>query len=626
MFDNRSLRSKIFIGISVPITIFQVIVILVLFDSRTEFFLERYQVESEAISEQFRAQLIEKIAIFESDTERSDIMDIFVDLRGEIDFPNWANLIEELEFTTFYDAGTKKVRIFDSTNANVAQSTTVFGDQPEALVYDSHIVISVPIAYDDRYYGSIVFFYSKDRIDQEHGELIRFTIAAVILSLLYCTMSAWFISSVLTKPINQLSEDSSIISAGDLDHTIRGGGTQDEVGVLALSVESMRDSIRKQVQQLEASRARVERSESRFRELTEMASDWVWETDANFRYLFFSREPESIGLEVKSVIGMTREELAAEPTDSPKWEAHRTLLRERKPFRNFQYKTISGANRELMVIVSGNPIFGDDGEFAGYRGTGTDITDRVAAEAARDHALHEAQLANQHKSHFLAAMSHELRTPLNAIVGFSEVITREQFGQLSIPKYHDYAKDIHESAIHLLSLINDLLDLSSVEAGRVVLQKEPVHFHSLFGECGRLVTGTSRSQSVVFRNTVDETLPSFNVDRRAIKQVILNLLSNAAKAMPQGGEIEVGVVPDDSAFRFFVRDTGVGMEKDKIAQLDRPWMSHNMNPFRADSGWGMGLAISRSLVELHSGKMVIESEPGAGTMVTVILPRQEEGG
>ncbi|NQU56271.1 MAG: PAS domain S-box protein, partial [Rhodospirillales bacterium] len=212
-------------------------------------------------------------------------------------------------------------------------------------------------------------------------------------------------------------------------------------------------------------------SEQRFKDFAEIASDWFWEMGPDLRFTYFSpRFAEITGFPVEDRIGTHRsdhvsaEELAA---NAEKWGDHLAALEQRKPFRDFQYATTASATGIRYVSVSGEPVFGADGEFLGYRGTGSEITNRKMAEKALQAAKEEAEIANRTKLEFLANMSHELRTPLNSILGFSQVLMIETFGPLGSDKYREYANDINQSGTHLLGLISEVLDMSKIEAGEI---------------------------------------------------------------------------------------------------------------------------------------------------------------
>jgi two-component system cell cycle sensor histidine kinase PleC len=230
-----------------------------------------------------------------------------------------------------------------------------------------------------------------------------------------------------------------------------------------------------------------------------------------------------------------------------------------------------------------------------------------------------AEEANRTKSEFLANISHELRTPLNAIIGFSEIMQSGMFGDLGSPKYREYCQDIHDSGTYLLGVINDILDMSRIEAGRLVLDLEDLVLDGLVDESIRIVSAQAAAQKIEVRSEVGKNL-RLHGDRRAIKQIMLNLLSNAVKFTPAGGHITVRARSTASAVTFSVEDTGIGIPKDALRKLGRPFEQVENQFTKSHRGSGLGLAITSSLVLLHGGAMRIRSREGHGTVVSVRLP------
>ncbi|PYN42173.1 MAG: histidine kinase [Candidatus Rokuibacteriota bacterium] len=230
----------------------------------------------------------------------------------------------------------------------------------------------------------------------------------------------------------------------------------------------------------------------------------------------------------------------------------------------------------------------------------------------------QLEVASQHKSEFLANMSHELRTPLNAIIGFSEVLTDRMFGELN-EKQEEYLKDIYASGTHLLSLINDILDLSKIEAGRMELELTDFDFPTALDSALTLVRERAGRRGIRLESTIDERLGEVRADERKIRQVVLNLLSNAIKFTPEGGRIEVGAVPKDGSVEVSVSDTGVGIAPEDQEAVFEEFRQVGPADKKAE-GTGLGLTLCRKFIELHGGRIHVKSQVGVGSTFTFMIP------
>ncbi len=310
------------------------------------------------------------------------------------------------------------------------------------------------------------------------------------------------------------------------------------------------------------------------------------------------------------------------------------LIKARKPYKNVIYRLKRDDEREVYVRASAVPFFGPDGEYRGYRGISINVTKQVLAEKALkesqdalaralvevSEARDAAQQASQAKSAFLANMSHELRTPLNAIIGFSEMISGRYLGEIS-ERYRSYGDDIRSSGLHLLELINQILDLSKVEAGRMDLHESVFAPADVLAACMRLLEDRASKAEVALHFDIAPALPQLCADELKFKQIVLNLATNAVKFTPAGGRVTVSAAMSDDGLVVDVRDTGVGMRPEEIPLALEPFRQVGDDARHKQQGTGLGLPLAKAFVELHGGRFAITSAYREGTTVTITLPR-----
>lgn len=285
-----------------------------------------------------------------------------------------------------------------------------------------------------------------------------------------------------------------------------------------------------------------------------------------------------------------------------------------------EYRSRGPGGAERHWLIDKIPFIDSNNKIDKILTVAVDVSDRKAAEAVIAEERERAVSASRAKSEFLANMSHELRTPLNAVIGYSEIIAERLFGPVS-EKYFEYARDIKDSAQHLLNLINDVLDMSRIEAGRQVLSKETTDLGELVRQCQRMMRGRMQDKSLDCRTAIGPGLGSVRIDPRAIKQVLINLLSNAVKFTPDDGRIDIAAAIDgERGIEVSVRDNGIGMTTEEQKHLFETFWQGSSPMVRRQAGSGLGLMISRRLVELHGGSLEIESEAGKGTRAVMRLP------
>jgi len=468
--------------------------------------------------------------------------------------------------------------------------------------------------------------------------LVRNLVLALILAVLF-----YF---TLTRPLlNLVAQIDRADPRRPKETAIKAprGHEQDEFGLLTDRVNAILGAGGEYL-------AEVERNREMLRAVLDAIPALISLKDREGRYVLVnSRLVDIFGMEPDAIIGRHLHELAL-PGLSPMHreefmrfgeENEQAMIASGTPVLNLERAYHIRDGLSLTMLESKVPLPDGNGGISGTISIGLDISERKLAEKALDEANNRlraqaedlerlassyarerehAIAANRAKSEFLANMSHELRTPLNAIIGFAEVITLRMWGANS-DRYFDYAEDIVMSARHLLHVINDILDMSKIEAGRYELSLEDVDLPTVVGDCITIVKGRAQDADLDLIDDFPSDLPPVRIDARAIKQVLLNLLSNAIKFTPPGGAIYVtGEQDSEGRLTIRVRDTGVGIRAEDLTRIFEPFWQGDPNIRRRSEGTGLGLAISRKFVELHGGSLVIDSSESGGTTATVRLP------
>ncbi len=361
----------------------------------------------------------------------------------------------------------------------------------------------------------------------------------------------------------------------------------------------------RQARRREALAGALRLSEQRFRRFAEASSDWFWEQDENLRFSYLSPAAfERSGVLAGDHIGKTRREVVTRGVSAEQWRQHQADLDARRPFRDFRFQRSMHDGTLRHISINGKPVFDDGGRFRGYAGNARDITQDILAEQRLVEAKGEAEAASQTKSDFLAVISHELRTPLNASV-----------------KYREYAGDILSAGRHLLGLINNILDMSKIEAQKMELFEEVVDIAALAASCLKIVERQAADGQVALAIDMPADLPCLQGDEMRLKQILLNLLSNAVKFTPAGGRVTLSArLTTDGAFEIAVADNGIGMSEDEIAIALQPFRQVESALARKHEGTGLGLPLVTAFVELHGGRLSLQSVPGDGTTASVVLP------
>ena len=346
-------------------------------------------------------------------------------------------------------------------------------------------------------------------------------------------------------------------------------------------------------------------------------------TDRNGRFVFanecFAR---AMGRPVQAIIGNTLVELQPGEETEAAMELDRSLIAgETKPSA-FEVD-VTDPGGEQMVLLTNKAVLDDDGGRPMLVVTvSLDITDRKNGELAVLAAKEVAELANHSKTEFLANMSHELRTPLNAIIGFSQLMADEVLGPLGNTKYTGYARDICNSAEHLLGIINDILDVSKLEAGKFELEEELIDITAITRNLLHFVADRASALEVAIDTEIEPGLPRLRADARKLKQILLNLVTNALKFSQPGSRVTLRARTHNGAVVIEVIDRGIGMDETEITTAITRFGQVASTWNRKHAGTGLGLPLAIGLVELHNGKLDIRSRKGEGTTVTVTFPAE----
>ncbi len=410
----------------------------------------------------------------------------------------------------------------------------------------------------------------------------------------------------------------------------------------AVLVLFCRDVIRKAHARQQLAWEAVQRSKERLAQIAEHSRELIWEIDAEGLYTYVSRACESmLGYTEEDIVGKLHfYDLHPEEGREESRRAAFEVFACREPFGRLPNQVVAADGRVLTVLTNGIPVLDDEGNLLGYRGSDTDITDRKQAEEELSKAVGEltalnrelelaraqAEDANQLKSEFLANTSHEIRTPLNGMIGYLQLVLNGLCD--SRDEEMDFLHGAMDSATHLLGLINDVLDVAKIEAGKMIIAPEPVLLASMLAEINSLVRvqADQAGLELVFP-PVDEDLVAW-CDESRLKQVLLNLVGNALKFTPRGGEVAVSVTrrEREGALRIAVRDTGIGIPPDKLDLVFDKFAQVDGSSTRSRGGSGLGLTISRRLVEIMGGAMGCDSGgEGMGSTFHFTLPVYREG-
>ena len=374
-------------------------------------------------------------------------------------------------------------------------------------------------------------------------------------------------------------------------------------------------------------RKRVTAGEASYRAFFDHAVEGIFRTTPEGHYLAVNQaladiygyaSPEDL------ITGLT--DISAQLyADQRRRDEFRTLMQSNDVVTDFVSEIYHRSGRRIWISENARAVRDWAGELLCYEGTVEDVTEKIEQDRALRVALRQSEIASKMKVAFLAAMSHELKTPLNAVLGFSEIIRDELLGPVGHQDYRDYACDIHKSGARLLSVINDVLDVSRLEGGLLAIESRPEGVQDVADAAIRLARALTQDERPI-QIDLPGNIPSLHVDPRRLSQALGNLLANALKFTPQDGQVRFIVrLQLDGSVHLMVQDTGIGMAQETIAAALEPFRQIDGSLARRFEGAGLGLSISKALAELHGGALRLTSALGEGTTVTITLPPSRVG-
>jgi PAS domain S-box-containing protein len=402
-------------------------------------------------------------------------------------------------------------------------------------------------------------------------------------------------------------------------------GGQFIAGLIILAVLSFALSLLQRV--AENTRRRVTAGESSYRAFFDHAVEGIFRTTPEGHYLAVNQALADIyGYSTPEALITGLTDISAQLYVEPKRRNDfRTLMQSNDVVTHFISEIYHRSGRRIWISENARAVRDWSGTLLCYEGTVEDVTEKFEQDRALRVALRQAEIANKMKAAFLAAMSHELKTPLNAVLGFSEIIRDEVLGPIGHEAYREYAGDIHKSGARLLSVINDVLDVSRLEGGLVTIEARSENMLDVAEAAIKLARGITHDQRRI-EIAVPADMPALQVDPRRLAQALGNLLANALKFTSPAGRVCLAVqLQPDGGVHLLVEDSGIGMAQETIAAALEPFRQLDGSLARRFEGAGLGLSIAKALAELHGGALSVQSAVGEGTTVTIALPAGRVG-